>query len=210
MFCKNCGAEMNDTARFCPKCGNDRIGEQQIRREIVEDNRVRFQVKPEFNLPYKILSATWRAIVYMFFICFLFTNLYKLWFIYPISLLITIGIMIIYVIIKLVFEKMQYDDLEYNFYATKVEYKDGFLNKEEKELKYKYVREVTMHQNVLERLCDIGTIRIFTNASSGGYGTSGNHNNMKGRNGIYIHCVEDVQEQYRTIKQIIDEGTPED
>ena len=33
---------------------------------------------------------------------------------------------------------------------------------------------------------------------------------MKERNGIYIHCVEDVQQQYKTIKQIIDEGTPEE
>ena len=27
MFCKNCGTEMNDDARFCPNCGNDRMGE---------------------------------------------------------------------------------------------------------------------------------------------------------------------------------------
>lgn len=210
MFCKNCGTEMNDTARFCPKCGFDRAGGVQQQREIVEDNRIRYQVKPEFNMLYKLLSNLWKAIIYMFFICFLFTNLYKLWFIYPITLLLTIGVMLIYVVVKMIFENMQYNDLEYNFYATKIEYKDGFLNKEEKELKYKHIREVTMNQNILERFCGIGTIRIFTNASSGGYGTSSRHNNMKGRNGIYIHCVEDVQEQYRTIKQIIDEGTPED
>lgn len=210
MFCKNCGTEINDTARFCPKCGFDRVGGVQQQREIVEDNRIRYQVKPEFNMLYKLLSNLWMAIIYMFFICFLFTNLYKLWFIYPITLLLTIGAMLIYVVVKMIFENMQYNDLEYNFYATKIEYKDGFLNKEEKELKYKHIREVTMNQNILERFCGIGTIRIFTNASSGGYGASSRHNNMGGRNGIYIHCVEDVQEQYRTIKQIIDEGTPED
>lgn len=210
MFCRNCGAEMSDTARFCPKCGHDRMGEgTSQRQEIVEDNRIRFQLRPEFNLVYKILTTLWRAIIYMFFICFLFTSLYKLWFLYPSTFLITLGIMLVYIVIKLIFEKMQYDDVEYNFYATKVEYKDGFMNKEEKELKYKYIREVTMNQNILERFCDIGTIKIFTNASSG-YGNSGNHNNMRGRNGLYIHCVDNVQEQYRAIKQIIDEGTPED
>lgn len=209
MFCKNCGTEMSDTARFCPKCGNDRMGEQETKREIVEDNRIRFQLKPEFNIPYKLLSNIWYAFVYMFLICFLFTNLYKLWFIYPTTLFITIAIMAIYVIGKMIFAKMQYDDLEYNFYATKVEYKDGFLNKEEKELKYKYIREVTMSQNILERLCGIGTIKIFTNASSGVY-NGRNHNSMKGKNGIYIHCANDVEKQYRIIKQIIDEGTPEE
>ena len=210
MFCKNCGAEMGESSRFCPRCGNDRMGGIQQKREIVEDNHIRYQVKPEFNLPYQILTTLWKAIIYVFFICFIFTNLYKLWFIYPTTLLITMGIVIVYIAIKLIFGKMQYDDLEYNFYATKIEYKDGFINKEEKELKYKFVREVTMNQNILERLCDIGTIRIFTNASSGGYGYSNKHNNMRGRNGIYIHCVRDVQSQYQLIKQIIDEGTPED
>jgi len=86
---------------------------------------------------------------------------------------------------------------------------DISLNKEEKELKYKYVREVTMNQNIFERLFNIGTIKIFTNASSGGYPTR-RHNNMQGKNGIYIHCVENVKEQYETIKGIIDEGTPEE
>lgn len=210
MFCKNCGIEMNDTARFCPKCGYDRMGEIQQNKEIIEDNNIKYQIKPKFNMPYKIISNTLKAIIYMFFICFLFTNLYKLWFIYPITFIITLGVMLIYVVIKIIFEKMQYDDLEYNFYTTKIEYKDGFLNKEEKELKYKHIREVTMNQNILERLCGIGNIRIFTNASSGGYGTSSKNNTMKGRNGIYIHCVENVQEQYKTIKEIIDAGTPED
>ena len=104
---------------------------------------------------------------------------------------------------------MQYKNLSYNFYTTKVEYVDGFLNKEEKELKYKFIREVTMSQSILERMCGIGTIRIFTNASSGNI-NSRNHNSMRGRNGVYIHCIEDVKQQYQAIKQIIDEGTPED
>ena len=199
MFCKNCGAEMNDTARFCPKCGYDRMGEVTFaKREIAEDNRIRFQLKPKFNLPYKVITTLIRALIYLFIIRFCFTNLWEFLSEYPIKLLIFFGIMLLYTIIKLILEKKQHDDLEYNFYTTKVEYKDGFLNKEEKELKYKYVREVTMHQSVLERMFDIGTISIYTNASSGN------------TNGIYIHCVKDVQQQYKILKQIIDEGTHED
>lgn len=205
MFCKNCGAEVNDTARFCPKCGNDRIGGQTAKREIVEDGRVKYAVKPEFNMLYQLLSALWRALVWLFFIGYFITG-FPLLMYFPI---IPIGFFIIFVVGKLIFTNMQYKNLGYNFYTTKVEYVDGFLNKEEKELKYKFVREVTMSQSILERICGIGTIKIFTNASSGGY-NGRNHNSMKGRNGIYIHCVEDVQEQYRIVKQLIDEGTPED
>ena len=121
---------------------------------------------------------------------------------------ITLGIIAIYIIIKMIFEKIQYDHYEYNFYNTKVEYIDGFLNKEEKELKYKYVREVTMNQNIIERLFKLGTIRIFTNASSGYNSAYGGNNSMRNRNGIYIHCVTNVKEKYETIKEIIDKGTP--
>lgn len=209
MFCKNCGAEMSDTARFCSKCGYDRMGEIQQNKKIIEDNVIRFQLKPTYSYSYKFLSALWNAILWIFLISVFFVRLPMLWIIYPSTFFITLAIVGIYIAIKMVVEKKQYDNLEYNFYATKVEYVDGFLNKEEKELKYKHIREVTMTQNILERLCAIGTIRIFTNASSVNYGNSA-HNNMKGKNGIYIHCVKNVQEQYRIIKEIIDEGTPEE
>lgn len=205
MFCKNCGTEMSDTARFCPKCGNERTGEQSIKREIIEDNHIRLTLKPEFNILYQFLSALWGGIIVLFFIGFFITGL-PLLFYFPI---IPIGFLVIYIVIKMLVRNMQYKSLKYNFYTTKVEYIDGFLNKEEKELKYKFIREVTMSRNILERICGIGTIRIFTNASSGGYGGR-NHSSMQGRNGIFIHCLEDVEEQYRIIKQIIDEGTPEE
>lgn len=204
MFCRNCGAEMSDTAKFCPKCGNQRIGEEVTGKRIEEDNTVKFMLKPEFNMVYQTLSAIWSGFILLLLIGYCITG-FALFIYYPI---IPIIFFILYVAIKLIFGKMQYNNLKYNFYTTKVEYIDGFLNKEEKELKYKYVREVTMSQNILERLCNIGTIKIFTNASSG-YGAGG-HNSMKGRNGLYIHCLENVQSQYQTIKQLIDDGTPDE
>jgi len=201
MFCRNCGSEMSDTAKFCPKCGNQRIGAEETVKNIIEDNNIKFSLKPEFNMLYQLLGATWSGLIVLLFIAYFITG-FALLIYFPI---IPIVFLVIYIAIKLIFGKMQYNNLQYNFYTTKVEYVDGFLNKEQKELKYKYVREVTMSQSILERICNIGTIKVFTNASSG-YG-SGSHNSMKGRNGLYIHCVENVQEQYQAIKQIIDDGT---
>lgn len=211
MFCKNCGAEINDNARFCPKCGNEKQGDTQASKKAIEDNKIKKQIKLEFNWPYKIITTFGTALVYLFIVfCYVFADIPDdLLFTYPIIFLVIVGVAVLYVLIKLILGKMQYNDLEYNFYATKVEYKDGFLNKEEKELKYKYIREVTMTQNILERIFNIGTIRVFTNASSGGYGYGRNHN-MRGKNGIFIHCVKNVKEEYNQVKQIIDEGTPED
>ena len=57
MFCKNCGAEIDDTARFCYKCGYDRMGEIQQNKKIVEDNVVRFQLKPTYSYSYKFLIS---------------------------------------------------------------------------------------------------------------------------------------------------------
>lgn len=214
MFCKNCGAEMNDDARFCPKCGYDKSGEAP--KESVkskEDNKVQFQLKPKFNWGYKILTTAgvillWAIIIFLYFISEL-EEIAIVWLFSSSIPIIVVAVVLIYIAIKLFFEKKQYDALEYNFYNTKVEYIDGFLNKEQKELKYKYIREVTMSQSIVERIFRIGTIKIFTNASSGTV-YNNKHNNMYGKNGLSIHCVENVKEKYQKVKEIIDAGTPED
>lgn len=207
MFCKKCGTEMDDNAQFCPKCGTSTSKEEVTEtKRTVEDNTAKFQLKPTFNIPYKLITTTGRALLYVILILFLFFDVEVVFIFYPIILGIIVAIAAIYVVIKMIFEKLQYEKMEYNFYNTKVQYIDGFLNVEEKELKYKYVREVTMSQNILERAFNIGTIRIFTNATSGVvYTRNGRHNNAGVRNGIYIHCVENVQENYKKVKELMDQ-----
>ena len=209
MFCTNCGTEMSDDARFCPNCGTDKLGENTSpnNKRKENDNTVKFQLKPKFNWGYKIITTGLSALLWVLIIAlWLSESLVQLLLLFPALPVIVLTITVAYVAIKFIFEKLQYDALEYNFYATKVEYKDGFLNKEEKELKYKYIREVTMNKSILERIFNIGTIRIFTNASSGTTYNS-KHNKMYGKNGLAIHCIKDVKEQYQKIKNIIDEGT---
>ena len=93
--------------------------------------------------------------------------------------------------IKTALNKKQYDSFTYDFYKTKVVYRDSFLNLSEKEVKYKYIREVTMRQTFIQRFFNIGNIVLFTNAETG-IG-----------NGIFIMNVENVQSIYRNIKEII-------
>ncbi len=184
------------------------IGQQQTQK-IVEDNKLRLKIKPNYNLTYKLITTIIQFIGVLIIIGFFLPNLIYLLIIWPFSRFLTVLAGIIYTVVKMTLGKFQYDNMEYNFYATKVEYIDGFLNKEEKELKYQYIREVSLRQNVLERALNLGTIKLTTNATTGVYNSSNRHNNAGQINGVYIHCVENVRDQYKAIKQIIDEGTPD-
>ena len=196
MFCRKCGTEISSNAKFCNKCGTSVEEVQEPQNQTVQDNNIRFSLKPEFNLLYKLLSAVGYGIL---LILILFSDIEFT----TETGLVAMVFFFIYIIFYLILGKMQYDKLVYNFYLTKVQYIDGFFNKEEKELKYKFIREVSMKQNILERFCGIGTIKIFTNASI--YGSYNNYRNTRYRNGLLIHCVPDVEEHYKKIKQIIDE-----
>lgn len=222
MFCKNCGTEISEQTKFCPKCGNAVMNNKESQISKKEDNLLRLSFKPKFNLLYKILTIIGTGAIFFLVVVFPFigqygetmseinqTAGYEVYSKGNSAGVVMLIVFILYLFISLIVSKMQYDNIRYDFYGNRVEYIDGFLNRERKELKYKYVREVTMSQNVLERLCGIGTIKISTNAFSGSNSTR-SHNSMRGMNGIFIHCVEDVEEQYKIIKQIIDEGTPED
>ena len=195
MYCKNCGEKLNLNSNFCTKCGAKVNDLESSKKVIIEDNEIKYQLKPSFNLMYKIFmenSYAMGLIMILAILLYTFSVSQKKEAI--IGVLIFIAVIIISVIIKLAIEKMQYNNYQYNFYKTKMEYKDGFLDKVQKELKYKHVREVVMSETFVERIFGIGTITIYTNASSF-------------RNGIFIHCVKNVEEQYKIIKQIIDEGT---
>lgn len=126
MFCKNCGAEMNDNARFCPKCGSDKSGEQVQTKEIKKDNEIKFQLKPEFNLMYKLTKSIGNVILYLILLFLVVPSLFVLLLLFPITIIIAVAIIAGIIGIKIIFDKKQYDNLEYNFYATKVEYIDGF------------------------------------------------------------------------------------
>ena len=56
MFCKNCGNELADDAKFCNKCGASIDGEQKPKEKKVEDNTVKYQIKPSFKWGYKLLT----------------------------------------------------------------------------------------------------------------------------------------------------------
>lgn len=207
MFCINCGTEMSDDARFCHKCGYDRMEEIKLvkRKRIIEDNQVKYTIIPKFNLKYYLLVTLIE--ISFIFLLFLFPIFGQTIFYYPIEIVLSIIICIIvaYVLIRLVCIKNKYHGIEYNFYLTKIEYKTNDLNKVEKNLKYSSIVGIRIYQNILERLCHIGSIHIYTNV----YDRNTRRKRLN-RSDIFIHCVEDVQNQYQIIKKIIEESSPEE
>lgn len=193
MFCERCGTQLPDGAAFCTNCGaNTTGGGKKVITEKIPDTEIQLKVQPSFKFGYMVLPSLigWGSlIVIMSFIFGIASEMATVGIICALVCFTFIGIILG---IKAAINKKQYDSFCYDFYRTKVIYKDSFLNLSEKEVKYKYIREVTMRQTFIQRYFNIGNIILFTNAETG-YG-----------NGIYIMNVENVQDVYRDIKSIID------
>lgn len=195
MYCSKCGNVLEDTARFCDKCGNPTgVGEvnSNIVKEKKVDNEIRILVKPRFKALYFMLSSIVASVFVSLFMIFI-TVIEGEFLAGLLMALIISAIILGASAIALIFRKMQIKNMEYTFYSTKILYKDSFLNQTEKEVKYKHIRECVLTRTVFDRIFGFGRIILFTNAESG-YG-----------NGIVIPFVENSSEVYKQIKELLDE-----
>lgn len=190
MFCEKCGTQLPDTADFCTNCGTSIAKNAKVAERNIPDTEIQLRVKPTFSFGYMVLPSLilWSTLIIIFslMLCLASASVgLGMAIMCFIALALILGI-------KTAINKKQYDSYSYDFYRTKVIYKDSFLNLSEKEVKYKYIREVTMRQTFIQRYFNIGNIVLFTNAETG-LG-----------NGIFIVNVANVQDVYKDIKSIID------
>ena len=191
MFCERCGTQLPDTAEFCTNCGTSIArGGRRPAAEKIPDTQIQLRVQPSFKFGYMVLPS---LIIYGIMILIFSLMMGAISAVVGLVVFLVCFVILALILgIKTALNKKQYDSFTYDFYKTKVVYRDSFLNLSEKEVKYKYIREVTMRQTFIQRYFNIGNIILFTNAETG-YG-----------NGIYIMNVEDVQDVYRDIKSVID------
>lgn len=197
MFCINCGTKLANDAAFCTNCGTAVAGnvKNETKKEKVKivDDTVMLNVKPTFKflyifLPYIIsnFSILLPLILVVAFVEVGSSMLVGMFMAFCI-------IYTLYILIKLIFVNKQYKSYNYDFYKTKVIYKDSFINISEKEVKYKNIREVYLRRGLFQRMFNLGTIVLYTNAETGF------------ANGIFIKDVENSEQIYKEIKQLIDE-----
>lgn len=189
MFCEKCGTKLPDNAEFCTNCG-EKVGGIINKTQKVADTEIQLKVKPYYSFGYMVLPTLIGLLICALFMSFIMGMVSST--VGLITFLISLVVIAIILGIKVGINKKQYENYTYDFYKTKVIYKDSFLNMSEKEVKYKYIREVTMRQTFIQRFFNLGTIILFTNAETG-YG-----------NGICIVNIQNVQETYKKIKEIID------
>lgn len=197
MFCMNCGTKLAEDAAFCTNCGTAVAGsekkEEKKEKVKVVDNTVVLNVKPTFKFWYMLIPY----VVTLFLIAVpLLIGMYiaetDSTVFAGITVISSISFAILIAII-LFFVNKQYKAYNYDFYKTKVIYKDSFINISEKEVKYKNIREVYLRRGLIQRAFNLGTIVLYTNAETG-YA-----------NGIFVNNVENAEELYKNIKALIND-----
>ena len=188
MFCENCGSKLPDNSLFCFNCVTS-VVKKSYNNDKILDNEIQLRVKPTFKFSYMVLPTIISYTIFILTFCgiLIFDSLFVAIMVALICFLLlgfTIGI-------KVLINKKQYNNYAYDFYKTKIIYKDSFFNLSEKEVKYKYLREVTKRQNFIQRYFNIGNI-IILSAADTGYAS-----------GICIANVENIDEIYKKIKEII-------
>jgi uncharacterized membrane protein YdbT with pleckstrin-like domain len=109
-------------------------------------------------------------------------------------------------IVAYVGKKLNYAHTEYRFYDDRLEFEEGFFSINEKLVKLREVREVTMRKGFLQRFYNLGTIYLATEAT----GSSPANNiffslgfgNVSG-SGIGVRDVTDPDGVFEKVKALV-------
>ena len=194
MFCSKCGNALEDSAKFCDKCGQQ-TGNGDTSTNVtptkVIDDVIQLSLKPKYKSLY-FLWGTYVTMAFVLILCIILSASTEFFSYTMIGGLIFCLILFINRLIALIFRKKQLECMRYDFYKTKINYSDSFLNKREKEVKYKYFRECSISRRISDRIFGFGSIILHTSAE----GFS---------NGIIIPYLEDSENVYKQIKQLLDD-----
>ena len=110
-------------------------------------------------------------------------------------------------------KKLNYSRTEYRFFGDRLEFEEGFFSINEKVIKYRDVKEVTLHKGMFQRIYGLGTIYLATLATGTGafgYG-AGSFNPFMAlgfgnvsASGVSVRDIQDPDRIFQEVRQIVD------
>jgi uncharacterized membrane protein YdbT with pleckstrin-like domain len=104
-------------------------------------------------------------------------------------------------------KKLNYSRTEYRFFADHLEFEEGFFSINKKAIRFRDVREVTLHKGIFQRIYGLGTIYLATLAT----GSSQNFNPFVAlgfgnvsASGVSVRDVRDPDQVFEQIRQLVD------
>ena len=204
MFCPQCGTELPDEANFCTDCGTQiesRAAEPSPRP--ADDGEPILTVRPVFIpwvtlakvLPFQLFGTAWGA---GFLGGFSMVGLRGLGLSFPTwapfvfwGALAFVGIPLVAYLLK----KHTYEFTEYNFYRDRLEYTEGYLQAEDKRVRYDNVVEASMKRGIIQKRYGLGTITLKTP------GTTYSRDTFTS-SGIKLADIPEPEKVYDTIQDI--------
>ena len=108
-------------------------------------------------------------------------------------LLIFMSVSIVYFLVRLILQILQYNNTIYTFYKDKVIYEDLFLNQQKKSLLYSNIKEIEIRRSIWDRLNRRGIIIIYTNAEK----STGN--------GLVIYSMKNIKNVYNDVSNLVND-----
>lgn len=163
-----------------------------------------YQLLPKFNIIYKIFST-----IFIYFLVVLFIYIGVVYdrhnrshyIDFKIYLVITF-ILFIFMIVYYFLDKKQLKKIKYNFYSCKFEYINEFWGMNIKEINYDNIETIFVKQNFIQKIFNIGTIKLITKMSRR---VRNKHGWTVVRVCLSINDIKNVENEYEKFIEIVDD-----
>jgi len=100
-------------------------------------------------------------------------------------------------------KKLNYARTEYKFSEDRLEFEEGFFNVTEKVIKFKDVKEVTLRKSLFQRMYDLGTIYLATDATGSSLFSALGFGSISA-SGVGVCDVPHPDETFERVRRIVD------
>jgi membrane protein YdbS with pleckstrin-like domain len=154
-------------------------------------------------LPLQLFSAAWAGIFFGILIQWLQVRSRVPWFPYAApAAVMFFGIFVLGFFGK----RLNYNRTECRFYDDRLEFEEGFFAVNRKTIRFRDVKEMTLHKGILQRLCGLGTIYLGTVATgamsiSNPFASLGLVN--ASASGILLRDIPDPDAAFEKIREVV-------